>query len=201
MISLRDTNQSPLINHTSLNNINKNMKSYALNILVLEDGYNTDYIYSIITALFYSSSDGVNKILNYDSNNSNTYYIQEFIKYKLIMPIHRNMSIESETINKFRVFLYNCGWLKNTSNNILDKVNLVDFFKFIIVNMLEYKFIISKIDIINNISKDYKYDMIHLTDEHLFTGVSDPKIINLSTMVDRWIQKILLCPIKSKIVK
>lgn len=167
-------------------------KNQVSNNLVLEDGYNTDYIYAMITALFYTPSDGMNKIINMDTNNSNTYYIQEYIKSKFILPIHRNMSIESGIVNKLRLFLYNCGWLKNSEKHILDRSNLDDFYRFIITNMMEYSLVISKIDAIHNVAKEQKYDMIRITEEHMFDDKKDPKIVNLSTMVDRWVQSEVL---------
>jgi hypothetical protein len=163
-------------------------KNQVSNNLVLEDGYNTDYIYAMITALFYTPTDGMNKIINTDTNNSNTYYVQEYIKSKFILPIHRNMSIESGIVNKFRLFLYNCGWLKNNDKHILDRSNLDDFYRFIITNMMKYDLVISKIDAVINISKEHKYDMIRITEDHIFDEKKDPTIINLSSMVERWIQ-------------
>jgi hypothetical protein len=167
-------------------------KSLIANNLVLEDGYNTDYIYAIITALFYTPSDGMNKIINMDTANSNTYYVQEYIKSKFILPIHRNMSIESIIVNKFRMFLYNCGWLKNNEKNILDKSDLDDFYRFIITFMMEYSLVVSQIDAINNVAKEQKYDMIRITKDHIMDDNKDPKIVNLSTMIDRWIQNEVL---------
>src|SRR5271169_718988 len=106
-----------------------------INKIVLEDGYNTDYIYSMITALFYIPTDGTNRIINCDSHdiniNVNAYYIQEFIKSKFIYQIHRSMSIESSIVNKFRLFLYNCGWLKNDEKHILEKGELDKFYIFL----------------------------------------------------------------------
>lgn len=80
-----------------------------MNNLILEDAYNSDYIYSLIIALFYAPSDGMSKLINSDTNNSDTYYIQEYIKSKFVYAIHRNVSIESTTVNKLRNFIYCCG--------------------------------------------------------------------------------------------
>lgn len=171
---------------------NNDMGSNILNNLILEDGYNTDYIYSMITALFYTPSDGMNKIINMDTDNSNTYYIQEYIKTKFILPIHRNISIESNIVNKLRMFLYNCGWIKNTNGHILDRSKLDDFYRFIITNMMEYNLIFSKIDAINNISTEYKCDMIRITEEHMYDDKKDPKIVNLGSMLERWVQRNVL---------
>src|SRR5579872_3723870 len=137
-----------------------------LNNIILEDGYNSDYMYSMITALFYTPSDGTNKIINYDSSSPNTYYIQEFIKTKFIYPIHRSISIESGTINKLRLFLYDCGWLKDTNEHILIKADLDKFYSFFISRMMEYKLSISRIEQDHNKVIDYSLDLIRLTDKH-----------------------------------
>lgn len=161
-----------------------------MNNLILEDGYNTDYIYSTIIALFYVPSDGMSKIINMDTNNSSTYYIQEFIKSKFIYPMHRNMSIESATVNKLRLFMYNCGWLKNDNTvhnvdsadspsspdvngckevlKILKRVDIDKFYSFLISNMMDYNVQFVKIDPVSNIPKDLKYNMIKITDRELF---------------------------------
>lgn len=167
-------------------------KNRPMNNLILEDGYNTDYIYAMITALFYTPSDGMNKVINTDTNNSNTYYVQEYIKSKFIYQIHRNTSIESCIVNKLRLFLYNCGWMRDSDKNILDKANLDDFYRFIITRMMEYTLVISQIDAVANTAKEKRYDMIRITEDHMFDDKKDPKIVNLSTMVDKWIQKDVL---------
>src|SRR5436305_10273443 len=100
----------------------------------------------MIIALFYIPNDGTNKIINNDTSNSNTYYVQEFIKSKFIYPIHRNISIDINSVNKLRLFLYNCGWLKNNDKNILDKANLDEFYRFLIYNMMEYNLRFSKVN-------------------------------------------------------
>jgi hypothetical protein len=160
-----------------------------MNNLILEDGYNTDYIYSMIIALFYIPSSGMSKIINTDTNNSNTYYVQEYIKLKFMYPIHRNMSIESSTINKFRNFLYNCGWLKSddmNDKNILDKSDLDKFYSFLIADMMGYKLRFIRIDPTNNISRELKFDMIKITDELLFSHDNENKIINLNSSINQW---------------
>lgn len=164
-----------------------NHNNIQLNNIILEDGYNSDYMYSMITALFYTPSDGTNKIINYDSSSPNTYYIQEFIKAKFIYPIHRSISIESGIINKFRMFLYDCGWLKDIDEHILIKADLDKFYSFLISNMMEYKISISRIEQDHNKVIDYTLDFIRLTDKHIQDG-DISKIVSLSHMLHRWIK-------------
>ena len=130
-----------------------------MNNLILEDGYNSDYIYSLIIALFYIPSDGLNKIINCDTNNSNTYYIQEYIKTKFIYPIHRNKSIEASIVNKLRLFMHNCGWQKNDDKYILDQGKLDDFYKFLMGKMMECNMQFVKINPLTKTSKIHKIDM------------------------------------------
>lgn len=156
------------------------------NNIILEDGYNTDYIYCMVIALFYIPNDGMNKVINADTTNSNTYYIQEYIKSKIIYQIHRNLSIESIVVNKFRLFLYNCGWLKTENKHILDRGSLDDFYKFLIADMMEYKLTVSQVNPSTNTAKERKYNMIHLTENHIEN--KDSKIISLSDMINRWVK-------------
>lgn len=175
------------------------MNNVQPNNIILEDGYNSDYIYSMITALFYTPSDGTNKIINSDVSSSNTYYIQEFIKSKFIYPIHRNMSIESGTVNKLRMFMYNCGWLKNDDKHILIKADLDKFYSFLVSRMMEYKILISRIEQ-NNIREinqtikaiDQTIEFIKITDKHISDSDITNKVINLSSMVNKWIKTEIL---------
>ena len=69
-----------------------------MNNIILEDGYNTDYIYSLIISFFYSLDD-MTKIVT--TQNIDVYYIQEYIKIKLIHPLQRGNSIEQRIIQLY----------------------------------------------------------------------------------------------------
>jgi len=77
--------------------------------IILEDGYNCDYLYGLVISLFYTQSNSINKLLNNNFNDCNTYFIQEYIKLKIITPLYNNVAIEINVINRFRMFLYYCG--------------------------------------------------------------------------------------------
>jgi hypothetical protein len=158
-----------------------------MNNLILENGYNTDYIYSLIIALFYTPSDSTNKLINSDTNNGNTYYVQEYIKSKFIYPIHRNMSIESSIVNKFRNFIYNCGWNKDNDKIIIDKGEIDKFYTFIVSNLMEYMIQIVNVDLDNNTLTNNKYDMIRIEESHL-NNTDNIKIMSLTTIVSNWIK-------------
>lgn len=172
--------------------------------IVIEDGYNTDYIYSLILATCLTLSDGVNQLINTDTNNSNTIYIQEFIKMKFINPIKHRTIIEAKTINKFRIFLYHCGWLRDNNEHILQKGNIDDLYKFIFCTMIGYNLEFTKFKIIDsqieNDSTDIKIPLISIDEESfemnngnnnkkIKTKKNDSKqILNLSHAIQKWIR-------------
>ena len=159
-----------------------------LNNLILEDGYNTDYIYCLIIALFYIPTVGTTKIINTNTNNSNTYYIQEYIKNKFIYPFYQNISIESNRVNNFRMFLYNCGWLRDKNIDILYRPSIDEFYEFLINDMMEYNLSVLKRNSLNNTVIENKYSMIRITDKYIY----DTDIINLSVCINNWIKDELI---------
>jgi len=158
--------------------------------LVLEDGYNTDYIYSLILALFYLPSDGVNRIINEDMEDSNAYYLQEFIKMKLIYLVQRGSSIESKIVNRLRMYCYNSGWLSGNDQHILSKVRIDTFYNFLISDMMGHSLEFTRADPRGNQSNDLKFPLIHLN-RQLIEQVAGQSVglINLSDCVDRWIEQ------------
>ena len=155
--------------------------------IILEDGYNCDYLYGLVISLFYTQSNSINKLLNNNFNDCNTYFIQEYIKLKIITPIYNNVSIEMNVINRFRMFLYYCGWLKKNNKNILDRTGILEFYEFIICNLMNYKMNISKIDINKNNSSDEIFNVIHINDKHLNVKYINDKVLNLSDLLNEWV--------------
>ena len=171
-----------------MNSINKLLNNFS--DIILEDGHNTDYIYSLIIALFYTHCDGINKLLNDDITISDGYYIQEFIKTKFIYNLQKNISIMNTTINKFRMYLYYCGWLKNESKHILDKCNIKDFYLFLF-KLLEYEIIYAKIDNLNNTTSEYKCKLIEITDEIINIEKENEinNTLNLTNLINIWVKQ------------
>jgi hypothetical protein len=162
------------------------------NQIVLEDGLNTDYIYSTIIALFYAPIDGINGMINNDVADINGFYVQEFIKLKFIYQLQRSLTIESCVVNKFRLFLHNCGWLRDGDSDILKQTNLANFYTFLISSMLEYSLKFTHVDTETNTSVDRQLDMIRITDDHLNITNNGNKIADLSSAVGRWIKQEIL---------
>lgn len=156
--------------------------------IILESGYNTDYIYSLIISLFYNPSNNIYNLINNDTKNSSTYYIQEYIKYHFGSIIHKNISLESHIVCKLRLYLYNCGWLKQNSIEIIAKSNIIDFYKFLICDIFEYSLNIIKIDKDTNKSNNMIFDMITVSKENA-NIITKENVISLSSMIDNWITK------------
>ncbi len=89
------------------------------NPIIIDDGYNTNYISALLVALFYKNSY-FDCVLANDPKNYKIMYLQELIKYKFVDKLRSNMSILTETINEIRLCLAWCDIIKYDTllNNI-----------------------------------------------------------------------------------
>ena len=106
------------------NNLNKNEQIYS----VVENGYNTCYIDSVLICLFYKND--INNILENTPKKPEGFYLQELIKNKFINPIQRNYCITSSVINEIRNYSVICGW--SSEGNITDKKNCIKYLCFLL---------------------------------------------------------------------
>jgi len=139
---------------------------------IIESGYCTDYLISILIALFYDMTDHNSILLYKESNNPHTLYIQEMIMMKFIDPLHHNRMIESKTINRLRMILYNAGWLN--LEDILTRASVRDFYTFLVSNLLNYNLEFAIIDMNRNETNFKTVRYIELDD----TMISDGNISN-----------------------
>ena len=77
---------------------------------VVEDGYNTSYMVSLFTALFYNGNNNVNDILDSEPLSPSYIYLQELIKTNYVEPLRKHFSISSSSINEIRNYMLICGW-------------------------------------------------------------------------------------------
>jgi hypothetical protein len=98
------------------------------NSQIIEDGYNTSYIVSLIISLFYTPS-GIDTILTTDPHDIQFTYIQEFIKIRFIESLHRGYSIHSDIINELRNYLMKCDWCNN-ADDIISMRSIDEFYKY-----------------------------------------------------------------------
>ena len=106
------------------NDINQQEQIYS----IVENGYNTCYIDSVLICLFYKND--MHFLLEEKPRKPEGYYLQELIKNKFINPIQRNYYINSNTINEIRNYSVICGW--SSDGNITDQKNCNEYICFIL---------------------------------------------------------------------
>ncbi len=96
---------------------------------IIENGYNTCYIDSLLIALFYKNSDQINDILENEPQIPEAYYLQELIKVKFVNQIRKNYSIFSQSMNEIRNYSIICGWA--TEGNIDEQQSCISYYNFL----------------------------------------------------------------------
>lgn len=105
------------------------------NIFIVENGFNTCYIDSLLMALFYKPSTYLDSLLHTDPKNLNCIYLQEIIKYKFVDQVRKNISIMSDIINEIRLYAHECGWLVGRSNEydeLFEQQDVNEFYAFLL---------------------------------------------------------------------
>jgi len=98
--------------------------------ICIDDGYNTSYIDSVLVALFYKTNPYTNILLEKNPQKHSVIYLQELIKTKFIVPLHKNFSISSSIINEIRNYALIMGWDEHSSY-LNELSSPIDFFKFL----------------------------------------------------------------------
>ncbi len=120
---------------------------------VIENGYNTCYIDSLLISLFYKNNTSIYSILDNEPKIPEAYYLQELIKVKFVDQIKKNYCIYSQSMNEIRNYSIICGYIAN--GNIDEQQNCIDYYNFFsdLFNIQPIEFEIFQIDD-NIISKD-----------------------------------------------
>lgn len=151
---------------------------YLIMKLIIEDGYNSDYLSILCVAIFWNHHNSIASIINANMLNSDIYYLQEFINIHIISQIQSNNIIEARAINKLRLYLYNCGWLKSQNMHILSKMTIKDFYAFLFISMFGH-------------TLDFTCDdNTHITHKYIEITpaiTENKKYQNIQTLVDKWI--------------
>ena len=149
---------------------------------VVEDGYNTSYIDTVLVSLFYKND--INYILEETPKKLEGFYLQELIKNKFVNPIHRNYSISSNVMNEIRNYSVICGW--SNDGDITEQKNCKDYLCFLLDLFNSKGLELEIFQIENNIINDN-------------TNIISLQYINLLLEKDDNIRNLLQCWINSKI--
>lgn len=146
---------------------------------IVEDGFNTTYIDSLLIALFYNNNKYLLEILNLNPIKPAGIYLQELIKQKFVEPLQRNFSISSPTINEIRNYSIICGF---ETDDITKEQNIMKYFKFIaeLFNIDKIGFELEQIKDNSNLVNKNILSIGHLT----FKPQTDTTIKNL---MEKWI--------------
>ena len=104
------------------------------NNFIFDNYKKSDYISSILVALFYTKKN--NNLLNKSLKNPLSIYIQRFIKINFIEKIKNGLSINYKIIKDFLKIILN-------NNYYIKENNIFSFYKYLsdilIINSIEYK--------------------------------------------------------------
>jgi ubiquitin C-terminal hydrolase len=98
-------------------------------IFIVENGFNTCYISSLLMALFYKSSY-LDNILYNEPTDIEMIYLQEIIKTKFIDRVRSGTSVLMDIMNEIRLYANICGWLN--SDNLLEQQDVNEFYTFLV---------------------------------------------------------------------
>jgi hypothetical protein len=150
---------------------------------IIEDGFNTSYIDSLLMALFYTPSI-IEKIFLIDNpKKTDNIYLQEIIKNKFLEPIRDGKSILSDTINEMRNNIFIYGWLDY--DTICDNQDVINFYTFI------SELLISPIKIqYNKYNEDtYYIDITKIinNNEMIINNIDNNEMISIKDCYNNWL--------------
>jgi hypothetical protein len=149
-----------------------------LPITVVENGYNTSYITSLLVGLFYAPTNYYDLLLDSMPSDIKIVYLQELIKNNLVEPLRKNIVINNSIINEIKNILL-----------LFDFINKEQFIKS--QNILNLYNIINS----NSICTEYitNNQIINIPFINL-TISNNEKETNLSTLVKKWLYDNIIVP-------
>ena len=161
-----------------------------INSFIIEDGYNTSYITSLFTALYYKNSC-IEATLSKDTNNIAFIYLQELIKTKFVDPMRKCYTVPLSSINEIRNYSMINGWdvdFRNIGSFLCEK-NVVDFYDFLSSSFINQPIEIEKIsDDIKIIKEKYNYIVLN----NIFANDSYDSCDNTRDLFIQWLNNNLI---------
>lgn len=119
---------------SSLSNSDNNLEKIIQDIknnkclFVVENGFNTCYISSLLMALFYKASY-LDVILQSEPKTDIFIYLQEIIKTKFVERVRNGTSVLADVMNEIRSIANICGWLNH--EELMEQQDVNELFAFI----------------------------------------------------------------------
>ena len=173
-------------------------------VCIIEGGYNTSYITSLLVLLYYTSNENLNKTLDdihennndvndvsnindviniNDVSNIDGIYLQELIKSKFVDLIRKDICIYIDNINEIRNYLFILGWYNDDIDELFKNKDIIDLFMF-----LTKKLNFEKLDIdvmtYNNGILDLKNNINNLSYININPTLTDT---NIKFLFNSWI--------------
>jgi ubiquitin C-terminal hydrolase len=98
---------------------------------IIENAGNSCYIDALLVGLLFTPSH-IDNLLKKDLTNTNSIYLQEYIKINFVNNIRENKSIFHDTIEMIRQLCLHNGWRKNTTNDeCMNQQDVNEFYTFL----------------------------------------------------------------------
>lgn len=141
-------------------------------ILIVEDGYNSSYMTSLLIGLFYQNTNIVQILLNAEPFNINFIYFQEMVKHNFLDKIRKKMCIMSGCVNELRNFLFLNGFLNGYE--IINECDVLYFYKFLLNNISNQTLLIN--------DKEYQHIEFDMS-------MNSQENISVKSLLNTWLQK------------
>lgn len=136
--------QYNIMNHQTLDTAEP--RQSCMNNYVVEDGYNTLYLSTLLVALFHSPSV-IDRCLLFENNSQklNGILLQKIIEKNFMNMFRQNISVTSKLLNQIRMCSHVSGW-KHTKNidELLQETDPIAFLVFLLQTIEFYPIEISK---------------------------------------------------------
>jgi hypothetical protein len=155
-------------------NIIKYINAKPLKSFVIENGYNTSYISTLLVSLFYDTSYIEHDLLKKIPTKIESIILQETINSKFVEPLRQCVTIESNTLNEIRNISYVLGWKNNNKiNHILNNFKINDYYQFICENLNNEKILTQNTNINEMITLNLNYITLDIKPNKKFVKIMD----------------------------
>ncbi|MBA42998.1 MAG: hypothetical protein CMF62_03185 [Magnetococcales bacterium] len=145
---------------------------------IIEDGNNTSYISSLLVSLYFVSSP-LDRTFKRKLSSGYSYYLQEFINRRFVIPIKKAQSVDFSTINALRNVLFLGEWKDYTK--WINNHNIKDLYKYL---MQEFKE--PCIELIDSNNKKSQVDYLEFNCENINDNIEIKHILD-SVLADKYI--------------